>query len=88
MDSGKFMLPFKEVQLQSSKPLGSCSSAWQSSEPGFEESGRVCRSRPPHPPPQAQSPAPGLQVVHAWKMKEKETTAMTAGTRAYWSAAD
>lgn len=32
--------------------------------------------------PRAQTPAPGLQVGHAWKMKEKETAAMTASTRA------
>lgn len=46
MDSGKFMLPFQGVQLQSSKPLRSCSSAWWSSEPGFEESRHICRPSP------------------------------------------
>lgn len=38
-------------------------------------------------PPLEQTPAPGMQVGHAWKM-EKETAAKTASTRACSSAAD
>lgn len=34
------------------------------------------------PSPGAQTPAPGLQVGHAWKMQEKELAATTASTGA------